>query len=229
MDTDDDWLSVDDRVRQALIVIDPEKPADATPPSVGADAIVAGADAVAVRAKFLAEWESLTEGQRVFLNTWRECRFNANKAMRVLTGTQYGISKGTVTNWLGNPAFEHVRTILRSASVAEILNRDNLAARHDDIVETLLTPKPVLHQGTATGYFEVEAGAAGRANEVLMKLGGHLKEKEVEVNVGVAVHNGPPTLNIQVLPRPEKKQAEQGVAIDAKFTKMPSDDEWLDT
>ena len=59
-----------------------------------------------------------------------------------------------------------------------------------------------------------------------MKAAGLLKDKEVEVNVGVSIA-GPPTLNIQVLPKPPSELVKrENVVVDAKFTEVPSDD-WL--
>jgi len=219
----DDWLDVTGP-STAVLVVDEEKPADESAPNLSLRSIAAGADALERRNKFMSDWASFTDQQRIFLNTWRECRFNANKTLRVLRGTQYAMSKSTIRNWLGNPAFEEVRDLMRSAAVTEILNRDYLAARHEDVVETLLTPKPILHQGFATGYFEVEAAAAGKANETLLKLGGHLKDKDVEVNVGLVG----PSLNIQVvMPNGEVKDvAPRGVTIELP---APSEDmNWLD-
>src|SRR2546423_360530 len=85
---------------------------------------------------------------------------------------------------------------------ASALDRDRLLARQDDIVETLLTPKPILHQGAPTGFEEVEAGAAARANETLMQAAGLLKSKDdVNVNIGIVG----PALNITVMPLPPSK------------------------
>lgn len=223
--TSEDWLEPE-APPQALVPFE-GTPADAVAPGfpVGPQAITAAMDANARRAQLLMAWESLEERQRVFLNTWRECRFNANRALRVLAGTSHKVSKTTVNNWAADANFELTRDMLRSASITEILSKDYLAARQEDIVETLLAPKPILHQGFATGHFEVEAGAAGKANEVLLRLGGHLKDRELEVNVGVIV--GPPTLHIQVMPTPPSEAARnESVVIDAKFTEVP-DDDWL--
>lgn len=136
------------------------------------------------------------------------------------------------------PDYSLVARVWRANAAANALDKDRLLARQDDIVETLLTPKPILHQGimvpdTRIGaqagavLEEVEAGAAGKANEVLMKAAGLLKDKELDINIGVVI--GPPTLNIQVMPTPPSKVAVlESVAIDAKFTDVPSDDAWLD-
>lgn len=194
-DPSDDWLDPEKPVAGEVEL----KPAANTLPvlSVGPQAIDAGVTALEKRAQFVLAWESLTDGQRVFLNTWREMNFNARRTLRVLASTAHSTSKTTVNNWQGNPHFELVRNTLREASVEEILSRANLVARQDDIVETALTPKPILYQGRHTGHEEVEVGIAARANETLLRVGGHLKEKDLEVNVGIIG----PSFAIQVVQR----------------------------
>lgn len=204
---------------------------------LGLPAVVALPDDYASRAA-LAEtaWGALTTRQKTFLSAWRDCRFNARAAAR-----QLGFSENTQFNtaWMGDPNYALVVRVWRANAAAGAQDRDRLLARHDDIAETALTPKPVLHQGimvpdTRPGarpgavLEEVDVGAARAANADLMKAAGMLKDKEVEVNVGVVI--GPPTLNIQVMPVPPSKvKRVEGVVIDAKFTEVPSDDEWLST
>lgn len=177
-------------------------------------------------------WRQLSDLQRLFLTAWRDNRYNATRASEQMGGKPH---RKTHERWLTQVAYGTIVKAWLGVASDRALDKDRLIARQDDIVETLLTPKPVLHQGVPVMIegkvlHEVEAGAASRANEVLLDrvMPKPSDKNNVEVNVGVAVHNGPPTLNIQVLPRPEKKQAEQGVAIDAKFTEVPSDDEWFD-
>jgi hypothetical protein len=186
----DDWLKTDESAS-----IDAEKASDTQVPGLPVAAVAGALEAQKQRERFMSAWALLSDGQRVYLNTWRECRFNSNKAMRVLSGTTHSVTKTTVGNWQSNDEYEYVRTLLRAASVTEILSKDYLAVRQEDIVETLLTPKPVLHQGVATGHYEVEAGAAGKANEVLLRMGGHLKEEKQDINIGLTG----PSLVIQVV------------------------------
>lgn len=175
-----------------------------------------------LRERFVAAWESLTQDQRVFLNTWRESRFNYSRAYRVLAGTTIVASKTTLSRWREAIGFAFAEKMLRTASVEEILSRDYLVARQEDIVETLLTPKPVLHQGVATGHYEVEAGAASKANELLLKLGGHLKDDSTNVNVAVGFV--PTQVEVEVAAAAvvaEQKPVEVSVGL-------PSDDQdWL--
>lgn len=186
-------------------------------------AVIALPDDYAARFQ-LAEscWSRLTEKQRVYLAAWRDCRFNARAANRML-----GYSEKTQFNytWMQQPDYATVARIWRANAAADALDRDRLLARQDDIVETLLTPKPILHQGAPTGFEEVEASAAARANETLLQAAGVLKSKdEVNVNVGIVG----PALNIQVMPLPPSKNAEQQGTevdlppIDAEFEEWPS-------
>jgi hypothetical protein len=127
-----------------------------------------------------AAWSSLSDYQRKYLSVWRECGLNGRKAERA-SGTPHS----TAVSWNADANFVTVRDMWRAEAGDDALNRDRLLARHDDIVETLLTPKPILHQGVATGHMEVEAGAAAKANETLMRAAGVLKDKDIEVNVGL--------------------------------------------
>lgn len=147
-----------------------------------------------------------------------------------------GIDRRSHANWVrSNPNYATLVRLWLGVAGSEALDKDRLLARQDDIVETLLTPKPVFHQGLpilnehGKPYEEIEAGAASKANETLMRAAGLLKDREIDINVGIVV--GPPTLNIQVMPTPPSKVAlAQSVVIDAKFTEVPqADDEWLST
>lgn len=174
-------------------------------------------------------WAKLTDKQRVFLTAFRDNRLSARRTEAVT-----GMDRRSHANWnRENPNYATIVRLWLGVAGSEALDKDRLLARQDDIVETLLTPKPIFHQGIAMidpdgkPYEEVEAGAASRANETLMKAAGLLKDKEVDITIGVVI--GPPTLNIQVMPvAPGKTIVRESVAIDAKFSEIPSDSEWLD-
>ena len=199
-----DWLDTDQRVPALPIPV--ELPAD---PS----ARVALAEQC---------WAALSDKQHVALTAFRNNRLSARKMEK-----ETGIGRRTHRGWVqGDLNYATIVRLWLGVAGSEALDKDRLLARQDDIVETLLTPKPILHQGCPTGYEEVEAGAAARANETLMKAAGLLKDKELEINVGIQI--GPPTLNIQVMPAPPSQIAKrEGITIDAKFTEVPSEDAWL--
>lgn len=216
----EDWLDIEEK------------------PTAGLPAVVAVPDDFAARVALVeASWARLTLKQKTFLQAWRECRYNASAAARTL-----GLSSKTkpMTEWMTEQDFATVVRVWRANAAANALDRDRLLARQDDIVETLLTPKPILHQGVPVAdtrlgakpgavLEEVEAGAAARANETLMQAAGILKSgKDTEVNVSVGIVG--PALHISVMPLPPSKAAaEQGVPvelppIDAEFAEvMPSD------
>lgn len=209
----EDWLSTDERFSALPIPV--ELPADP-------GARVALAEQC---------WAALSDKQRVALTAFRDNRLSARK-MEAATG----IGRRTHRGWVqGNIHYATLVRLWMGVAGSEALDKDRLLARQDDIVETLLEPKPKFHQGIAMigpdgkPYEEIEAGAASKANETLMRAAGLLKDREIDINVGIVV--GPPTLNIQVMPTaPSKVALAQSVAIDAKFTEVPSeDDEWLGT
>lgn len=202
----DDWLSTDETIPLVPAVV---------------DLPVAGP----VRAVMVKDaWGRLTNKQRLFLTTLRQNGFNAKAAGRALEIVGGPVRESHV-RWMHDADYVMVFRAWRAWAAGEVRDPDGLVLRHDGIVEEALTPKPILHQGAPTGFEEVELGVAARANETLMKSVGLLKDKEIEINVGIAV--GPPTLNIQVLPVPPSKIVRrENVAIDAQFTEVPTDDEW---
>ena len=135
-------------------------------------------------------WDRLTEPQRMFLTALRLHGFNARKVQR-----ETGLSRSTHKGWLHNTNYSTVMKLWLQVASGQAQDRDRLLVRQDEIVETLLTPKPVLYQGEHTGFEEVEAGAAARANETLMKAAGLLKDKEVDLNIGIIG----PSFTIQVV------------------------------
>jgi hypothetical protein len=133
-------------------------------------------------------WARLSANQKTFLSAWRDCRYNQRAACRHL-----GMDENNKPNtrWMHDPHYALVVRVWRANAAANALDKDRLLARQDDIVETLLTPKPVLHQGIPVlvdgkVLHEVDAGAASRANEVLLDRAMPKPRADVEVNVGVA-------------------------------------------
>lgn len=178
MPSNDDWLDTGEAKAGLPVVVEV--------PPVYADRV----------ALVEACWGRLSLPQKTFLTALRENRFNARAANRAVNGANY--TNTSHTKWMQSSDYATVARVWRATAADGALNKDRLLVRQDDIVETLMTPKPILHQGAPTGFEEVEAGAASRANEVLMKAAGMLKDKEIDVNVGLVG----PTLVIQVV-KPE--------------------------
>jgi hypothetical protein len=202
----DDWLEVEPVTMPAT--------------TAGLPAVVNTPMEVAERVALLEScWSRLTLQQRTFLTTLREERFNARRAGRKLAGV---VGRTSHHNWMHESDYATVLQLWRGSAASEALDRDRLVARQDDIVETLLTPKPILHQGVSTGFEEVDATGAARANETLLKVGGHLREKEIDVSVGIIG----PQFTIQVV-------QSDGAIIDVTPVGVPvelpePDAEWID-
>ena len=203
--SDSDWLDIGDSQQVATL------PAEIAVPTTFAERVA------------LVEscWTRLTLKQKGFLTAWRECRYNARAAVRAL-----GLSENTrpMASWMDNTDFATVVTCWRAGGAAMALDKDRLLVRQDDIVETLMTPKPILHQGVPTGFEEVEAGAASRANETLMKAAGLLKDKDLDTSGGLVG----PTLIVQIVQvdgkvvdvTPQTVNAELPEPVDAEFEEI---------
>lgn len=162
-------------------------------------------------------WAKLSIEQRTFLAAFRECRYNARETARKLGSESKRISH---RGWMHQKDYATVVQIWRGEAAADALDRDRLLARQDDIVETLLTPKPILHQGVATGHYEIEAGAASRANEVLLDRVMPKPRADVEVNVGVVFT--PPSVEVI-------NSAGNADSVDAEFVEVSPvlpDEDW---
>lgn len=168
VETPEDWLSTDPTCDVPAVIEQP-----------GLTALVSIPDSSAEKLKFLQEcWDRLTPKQQVFINTMRECRWNQRATVRALENTPRRISRSVLRNWATQADYEFCVKVLRADDAGAVLNKDKLLLRQDDIVEQLMTPTPILHQGAATGYFENRAPAASKANETLMKAAGLLKNDD---------------------------------------------------
>lgn len=167
-------------------------------------------------------WASLNEKQRIFLTAFRNNRLNARRTSRATHGND-DAGRQNHKLWMHQPNYATIVRLWRGVTGSEALDKDRLLTRQDDIVETLLTPKPILYQGEHTGFEEVEASAAARANETLMKAAGLLKDKDIEINVGLVG----PSLNIQVVQADGavRHVSNEGVSVELP---EPIDAEWLE-
>ncbi len=175
--SDDDWLNTDD------------SPVDLTPAALPSVGTIIPEDMRARIELHDAAWSRLKPKQKVFLTTWRECGFNTRKAERILKGTPNAVSRVTTQDWCHNPDYAFVKKVLETTNASSVLIPEKLILRQDDIVEQLLEPTPILHQGMPTGFYENRAPAAAKANEKLMEAAGILKGEQKAARVTVRVVN----------------------------------------
>lgn len=196
---------------------------DISPPEekAGLPAVVAAPLDPRARVALIEDcWSRLSLSQRTFLTAMREGRFNARRAARKLEGI---VARESHIRWMHESDYATVLQLWRAAAAGEALDKDRLLARQDDIVETLLTPKPILHQGVDTGHREVNAAGASRANETLMKAAGLLKDKELDISIGIV---GPEFIIQVVEPNGAVRDATpRGVTIDLP---APEDADWTE-
>lgn len=168
VETPDDWLSTEPACDVPDISVKP-----------GLTALPAIPDTSSAKLEQLtAAWDRLMPKQKAFLGALRETGWNQRAALRVLEITPYRISRSSLRHWIAQDDYGFCFKVLQAEDAGTVLDKDKLLLRQDSIVEQLLTPTPILHQGAATGYFENRAPAASKANEVLMKAAGLLKNDE---------------------------------------------------
>ena len=137
---------------------------------------------------FEAAWKKLSPRQQKFLETWQLCNFNARKTARAL-----GDQTQAHARWVKGPDFALCMDVMRRVEATQILNREKLIIRHDELVESLMTEKPVLHQGLPVymdgkPLMEIEAAAAAKVNKDLLEIGGHAKpEQQTSFGAGPAL------------------------------------------
>ena len=137
---------------------------------------------------FEAAWKTLTTRQQKFLETWRDCNYNLRKTARAL-----GDQTQAHARWVKGPDFALCMDVMRRVEATQILNREKLIIRHDELVESLMTEKPVLHQGIPVymdgkPLMQIEASAAAKVNKDLLEIGGHAKpEQQASFGAGPAL------------------------------------------
>lgn len=136
-------------------------------------------------------WAELDEKQKVFIREAEARNFNITATVREMS--PYGPSRMLVSRWKHQPAFALIWKLRLHAHTVEALAKDGIVASAAHIRDQALKPKPILFQGSPTGFEEHNLGEALRANEQLARLGGHMKNEET-----VIVNQGP-GLVIQVM------------------------------
>jgi hypothetical protein len=145
-------------------------------------------------ASFRTSWAALSARQQKFLETMEARHFNERETARTLNDTTQ-----TYRRWHGNAHYALCLDVMRKCASGQILKKEPLILRHNELVESLMTPKPVLHAGIPVYHngevlMEIEAGAAAKVNMDLIELGGHKPKEEQKTNFG----NGP-NLIVQVV------------------------------
>lgn len=126
-------------------------------------------------------WREISELQRRYLEIAEHNRFSyaATAKSSEWTALVPCPARFTVLRWRKQPAFKLILNVMKAAAANEALSKDDLVVHAAAIRERALTPKPILYQGSPTGFTEFQGDVALRANEQLAKLGGHMKQEDV--------------------------------------------------
>lgn len=135
-------------------------------------------------------WNRLTQQQQVYLKLLKQNGFNVRKTVRKMEGTPDNVSRTTVNfRWAVEDDFAFVLKVMTTTAVGEVVKKERLLLRADEIAEEALEPKPILHKGLPTGYEENHPDTALRANEQLMKATGLLRDAQQSTRVTVRLVN----------------------------------------
>lgn len=166
--------------------LDAEEPDQQLIVAAGPAPVVSG-DPIARIREFDAAWAVLTTQKQAFLVQLQKYGFNARRTVRAMGAA--APNQTTTSRWVKNdPNYAIVLRIMKQDATGDVLERERLILRQDECVESLLTPKPVLYQGIPvrdmrdptgnTILEEVEAAAAAKVNETLLRVGGHLRDEQ---------------------------------------------------
>ena len=142
---------------------------------------------------FEKAWSELSDAQKKYLAVLKDVNFRQGKALEAIGKTKTYAS--TVYRWRANEHYAFIEKAMKADLVKDILERERLVIRQDNIVEDLLEPKPILYQGAPTGFYENQAASAAKVNETLLRVGGHLKEEDQ------VAQRGGPALIVQLTNR----------------------------
>lgn len=142
---------------------------------------------------FEKAWAEISPQQKQYLGALKDCNFRQGKAIEAIGKTRTYAS--TVFRWRANEHYAFLEKAMKADLVKDILERERLVIRQDNIVEDLLEPKPILYQGAPTGFYENQPAAAAKVNETLLRVGGHMKEDDQ------VAQRGGPALVIQLTDR----------------------------
>ena len=179
-----DWLELpdpDEAVLDALLD-------EGSLPQVGA---MPPAELPAAQGAVVAALRRLSWRQRLYLRAFLEggaTKRGAKRVMRDWGKAQHIPSDRTLATWPHVHAYAEALTLLkRHFSANAGLDRDSVIIKTGQVLEDAMTPKPILHQGVPTGFYEYEGNVAMRALEFAGKvnrmIGGDDASTRVTLNI----------------------------------------------
>ena len=182
----DDWLTLpatnpDEAVIEALFdeVSTPDRKA------------VAPLDLPPKQGNLVAALRKLSPAQRVYIRAFLEGGATKGGAKRVLRDwnkLHVLPNDSTVSRWQNNEKYLTAMSLLRNhyAGLAG-LDKDSVLIKVGQVIEDAMTPKPILHEGRPTGFFEYEGNTALRglefAGKVNRMIGGEDGTTRVTLNI----------------------------------------------
>lgn len=135
-------------------------------------------------------WSRLSPQQQLYLKLLKQNGWNVRKTVRCMEGTPDAVSRTTVNfRWPEDDDFAFVLKVMTHTAVGDVVKKERLLLRADEIAEEALEPKPILHKGLPTGFYENQPDTALRANEQLMKATGLLRDAQQSTRVTVRLVN----------------------------------------
>lgn len=163
-------------------------------------------EATAQQQKLLdGAWRRLTDKQKAFLYTLRDCNFSERAAVDALEGTTLRVKRTEVRrHWNDDPDFALAKKVMQNAVYDVVIDQQRTILRQAEIVEEAMRPEPVLYHGLPTGLYRLDTDKATRANESLAKMTGLMKNAEAP-RVRVRIVN---------LAGPDDENAIEGLALE---------------
>jgi hypothetical protein len=160
---------------------------------------------------------ALRHEQRLFLHALLASS-SFTEAHRKLAESGIVLKRETTARWTRSPIFVNAWRLLEKAYVRNI-TKDGVIAKTQAVIEHSMTPKPILYKGKATGFEEVDVGAAIRALELQGKAVGAWadEQQKVAVSIDIDFSGRPPALVDRALRDPLE-------IIEAEVVEV---DEWL--
>lgn len=139
--------------------------------------------------QLVACWARLLPIQQLFLSLLKQNHLNVRKTVRAIEASGRRFSRSTERQWRTEDDYGFVLKTITAVSVGDVIKKERLLLRADEIAEEALEPKPILHKGLPTGFYENQPDTALRANEQLMKATGLLRDAQQSTRVTVRLVN----------------------------------------